>query len=439
MTRRVALANHLVLVGVLCGIIQIISATWLVTWHDTPNASLKIARNILQDGRYEGGYWALLRGPSVQPGRDEPRFFQLPGEALYLAFWFRILPEKMQRYVHVPVTVALVTSVTYVGALLGGPWLGLGTGILASVQPFVILHGPVWDDTFLTAALVWMVAGMLCGALGVCGGRTAPRREYSPWWFFALACGVIVASLTRMQAQVVFLVMAGTALAVPQLRRARVAATVMMLSVALAVVSWGVRNVAVTGEFTMSSSHDGIALLLSNGPHTRKAILCGQVDACAVAESLGEHWRRIAGLKEGEIDSYYRTQAIKYMKAHPVDVLITGAFKLGISLLGIRPEVSLVSLRNVGAIASSLVLYALATWGFYLLKLSLPKQVGSIVGWLFGVIGIVVIGMLIFGPIGIRYRLMLDSIMWIGGAAALVDWCKRRGCCLEEASRESVP
>src|ERR1700754_3823992 len=66
----------------------------------TPNASTSIAHNLSRHGTFEGGWWHRLRGPGASADAGFPKMFHLPGEPLYLAAGFTLLPEVLYRYLH---------------------------------------------------------------------------------------------------------------------------------------------------------------------------------------------------------------------------------------------------------------------------------------------------------------------------------------------------
>src|SRR5262245_6751213 len=90
---RAGLVRTLTLVGVLACGLQTISATLQQRSFETPNTSTETAETLVRSGEY-----AL--GPlSEFPG--SPRAYQLPGEPLYLAAGFLLLPPAAWRYLHV--------------------------------------------------------------------------------------------------------------------------------------------------------------------------------------------------------------------------------------------------------------------------------------------------------------------------------------------------
>jgi hypothetical protein len=131
-----------------CLAVQIVSATVQRRSFETPNSATMIARSMVAKGEFEV---AGLRA------------WQLPAEPLYLAAGLAALPDALWRYLHVPVVVAFVAAITVAATAVGGPAVGLTAGLLATLDPFVVVHGPVWDDVMLAGALEWTAFALLIG------------------------------------------------------------------------------------------------------------------------------------------------------------------------------------------------------------------------------------------------------------------------------------
>src|SRR5262249_51058820 len=153
------------------------------------------------------------------------------------------LPGSAARYLHVPVTTLFVTAIAAVGLLIGGVRLGALAGTFASLDPFVLFHGPVWDDTFLSAALVWTVFALILasarrpGLLGPAG--TAALK--GPPYVLAIALCAAIAAITRLQAQLVLSLVAIAAIVIPSLRPLRRAGLAVLTGVVVALTLWGAR------------------------------------------------------------------------------------------------------------------------------------------------------------------------------------------------------
>ena len=351
----------LVFVALFCGAIQIASATWIVPDFESPNAAAVLARNLVREGRLSvpAGERQLLMS---RERRAEPlRAFLLPGEPLLLAAAFAAFPVPLHRYVHVPVTVLFVTAVCAVAFIVAGRGAAIAAGALASLDPFVVVHGPVWDDTFLAAALEWTCLAAIAYSLA------QPARVGR--WPMGLAVPVLAAAaaLTRFQSQldlaILGLLLMWSAWAGRTSSRRSVPQRVWGLGVALlfgvtaALVGWGARNAAVLGTFLVTTTHEGQVLWQSNHARARESILQWGLTQALVPQLIDPGGSEIA------VDRAMRREALVYLRSHPVDAAQTGLLKVGVSVFGIDFGTRR-QLRNLVAAASSGGVLVLAVVGY---------------------------------------------------------------------------
>ena len=411
--------------AVLCIALQIASATWLVNDFDTPNASTIVARSLVERGRYAVAFGGRLWGPSSPHARDSLRFYVLPGEPLFLATSFKVVPERLHSFIHVPVTALLIAAVAAFAATVGGARLALATAIVASVQPFVVMHGPVWDDTFLAAALQWSALALLAAMLfGKWPQRTIPIGVATAG--AALALGV--AAIVRGDVPLFVALLAIIVWRRPALRALRRPVVYCALASAAALTVWGARNRAVVGSFAIGSSHDGITLWESNGPYTAAAIERGQVMMLSGQPDLMHAlWSNTRDMSEPEANRYFARQAVRYVAAHPVDELLLMARKAFYTLTAIRPELRLMSSRNVVGIVSNVVTFVLAAFGIGSLWQDRERARRS-GPFLLLVMPLVLTGALaiLIGPIGMRYRIALDGVLWLFAGMGVLRIVDRR-------------
>jgi hypothetical protein len=205
----------------------------------------------------------------------------------------------------------------------------------------------------------------------------------------------------------------------PSLRPLRLHGLAILLGVVLAMGAWGWRNAQVCGDFFTGSSHDGITLWESNYPYAAEAVLTYQV-AVLNNEKMLDDFVRTADMTEHDADRYFRDRAVAHIRAHPIAVLRTGGLKTALTLAGIQTGQSWTSWRNLVAMTASALLYALALAGAIHARPGRPwSPTVRLCGVYFGLVTAAVIGMLIIGPYGIRYRLSLEGILWIAAGAAL--------------------
>jgi len=401
-----------------CLALQLWAARFVVVAFDTPNASTAIARNLAATGGYactacEG----VLHGSGAYARNTPLLMFQLPGEPLFIAACLRYIPAGGLRYIHVPFTVLLVFAAAYVALKLYGPVVAALTGFVAALQPFVLLHGPVWDDTFFGAALEWSVFALLLAALDdKRGGPVLWRRPLRVTLIAALAG---YASITRSSSQLLLLAVAAAIFIVKPLRSIRLEAFGAIAGMALALGAWGYRNYGVLGQFTFGSSHDGITLWESVYPSAREAILTrGQTERLN-EDRMQDDFARTSAMNEVEANRYFVNRAVRYMIAKPADVIHTGLVKIPLALLGLELREPVSSTRNLVGSLSSSVLILLAACGAFAVRLRAERPQRLL--WRCVAVSCLLTyaGLTFIGGIGLRYRISLEPVFWILAAACL--------------------
>ncbi|HZQ91257.1 MAG TPA: hypothetical protein VFA60_05640 [Terriglobales bacterium] len=402
-----------IVLALLTLVLQAVSATWVVHSFESPNGTTLLARTWLRRGEYGLFSWQRLVGWSHVASRVEPlRMFHLPGAAVYQLAVFETLPEPFHRYQQLPITLLFVLAVFRVATLAGGTRAGAAAGFLAACYPFMVVHGPVWDDAMLGAALEWAALAMIVSAI-------MERSESRPWWraaTLALLCGY--AALVRAESQVT---MAATAVTLILAKRVRLRreGMAMLLGVAIAVFAWGERNRSLTGSFFTGTSHDGITLYESNYDHAMEALLTrGQVEVLNETYMQAEFTHAATLGNELEMDRYFRQLGVEQIRSHPVRTLRWGVVKLAVTLTGVGPQFSLVSLKNLVALGSSLALYALAMAGYFGMRRGPAWREALMPGLFLAVALPTVVGALI-GPAGFRYQMPLLGMWFVMGGAGL--------------------
>lgn len=413
-TRRV-----LALVALTVLVTQFCAATWLTPVFGTPNASTAIAERLVATGAYEAFAWP--RTATTPDGTEAPlRAYLLPAEPLYLAAAFRWLPSTLWPYLHLPVVLVFVLAIAATGVAVGGARLGLTAGLLAALDPFVLYHGPVWDDVFLASAVEWSVLACLCWAAT---DRACCASLTRPGWLVLLGLAAAVAALARAPAQFVIAGMAMLALVHPRLRALRPIGVVLLTGVVVAVLAWGARNHVVLGEFFVGTSHDGITLLESTSPAARASILATGTAEGFASRALAEHYAAIRPMSELEANRYLQRAAWRQMADAPLATMITAGVKLIVSVSGVDFGRPLIHPRNLAAAGFSLTLTALAVAGLPRLRGRGAARPAVLFGWSAAAMAAVTLAMLALGPVGIRYRLTLTGVAYL---AASAWWSMRR-------------
>jgi hypothetical protein len=396
-------------VAAVCLLLQIASATVRSDGFETPNTATWIARTLVDRGEFAAG---------------DRRAYHLPAEPLYLAAGFALLPAGAWRYLHVPVVVLLVASIAAVAVTVGGPSLGWAAGLIAAVDPFILVHGPVWDDAFLAAALEWSLFAILIGLAAKSAAHPVPG--------FAVAALLVMsalAALTRTQAQLTVGVLAMSFLVVPRLKSLRRAGAAMLVGLTIALAAWGVRNARVLGTFEIGSTRDGKALFESNCAYTRQGIReLGGVGHftldCAPAQVA-----HAFSLNEVESDRALQRYAVEYIATHPFDVAATAAFKTAVSVTGYDFLAPAFSARNLVASGVALVLLGAGLPGLVRLGATVTsserrpagsRRLRDVALLCAATVVAFTLLMLAIGPTGLRYRISLAGLFHIGFAAAIL-------------------
>jgi hypothetical protein len=408
----------------LCLALQLVSATFFVSDFSSPNAATVIATALVQRGEFAVHAWP--RAARTPAGDEEPlRAYHLPAEPLLLAAGFRVLPAALTRYLHVPVTVLLVTALAFVAFRIAGPAIGITAGVVASLDPFILWHGPVWDDAFLAAGLEWTVFALLVMiARDAPGGSGAGVRAIATAALIVMTTGL--AALTRSASQVVLGLAGAGLLVLPAFRPLRAAGAAMLVGVALALAAWGGRNFAVLGEFQVGSSHDGITLFESNYATARPSLLrTGTVDRYEL-ETLAPLFAAVATMSEFDANRYFMREAIGYVRGHPGDVIATAGVKSAMTLTGVNPARPLPASRNLVAAATSLTILVAGVLGWRLLAGDAVRPDARLVLFLGLVVTMVTCVGMLAGPAGLRYRLSATPFLHLGAAAVIVRALSRR-------------
>lgn len=427
-------------VGALALVLQLASATWWLKPYVMPNAAFVIASNLAASGRYEGGSWVRLKG--IERPTDPPlRSYHLPGEPLYLAAGLALHRPALFTYWHVPVAVALVVATAAMALALFGPAAALAAGTIAALDPLMVVHGPVYDDTFLAAALLWIVAAIAIGRWTHRGSdRPGTRRLGEAGTTIVLAAVSAWAAVTRTETS---LALAGAALCcclLPALRPLRRVGLAMALGVALGLGAWGARNAVVQHHLLLGSTHDGVTLWESTEPEAGRALALGQVDALSTDPAVvGAVWRQTIDQDEATANRIFTRAALQDIAADPVRVAAFGARKVALSFIGLRPELSRSAARNVVSIGTTVLLVLAAAVGLARMRGRRDAD-RRVAGGAAMLLGLEILAVLMLGPVGLRYWIAWRPVLWIlAGCGAAWAWLPhdRRG--MQEGDARVAP
>lgn len=349
-------------------------------------------------GRLELTDWSRLKG-ETRPSDPPLRAFELPGEPLWVAAGTRT-GINVWDYWNVPVAALLIVSVAAVALALGGPALALIAGLVAAIDPVTLLHASNRDDAVLGSALLWAVFAIVA-------------LRWRGLGDVALFVAAGAAAITRLEAVLMIVPLLA-------LRPVRRAATIAVAGVVVALSAWGIRNQLVLGHFMVGSSHDGITLWESNGPFALESLSLGQVDIVSLNKTImAPIFAQTKDLDEVDADAFFRREAVRYMRAHPLDVARTAAAKIAVSIASVHPNLPLTAPRNLVAMLENALLLVLA--GLGLARFARSPMVIVLAGMC-----LITLALLAFGPAGMRYWLTLRGALWILAAVSISGRLIRR-------------
>jgi hypothetical protein len=336
------------------------------------------------------------------------RAFQLPGEPLYLAAGFLVVPPSLQRFLHVPVTALLIVAIAAVAGIVAGSKAAFVAGVIASLEPFMLVHGPVWDDTFLAAALEWTLIALAARELRrsqIEGER--PRPSHLKWIAVLLLAGW--AALTRLEALAAVGALAIALLGWRALRPLRPLGLPMLAGVVAATAVWGIRNWVVIGAFVIGSTHDGQTLYQSTYARARESIVKTGVTATLLELHVPP------GTGEVDEDRLYARAGWAEIISRPAGFLETAAVKLFVSFSGFDFARPTASLRNVAALTSNIVLLSMGFVGLVRWRARRKGQPHErLLSVAFVVFASVTLAGLALGPAGLRYRIAFAGFLYLG-------------------------
>jgi tetratricopeptide (TPR) repeat protein len=290
--------------------------------HDAPFFDLRIGdaeAYHLWARRIAGGDWL-----------GEGVFYQAPLYPYFLAVIYRILGDGIAavRLIQAVIGAASCTMLAAAGISLFGRYGAIGGLGLAIYPPAIFLDGLVEKSslvTFFTAALLALLAvpathftSRRCLGVGLILGLLALTREN------ALILGVPV-----------FLwIVAGP---FPGPWRARLArGLVFVAGCALMLFPVGVRNLALGGEFHLTTSQLGANFYIGNhagADGTYQALVVGHGSAADEREDATRLAERAIGrtLSPGEVSRFWINRSLEYIRSQPLDWLKLTGRKLALT------------------------------------------------------------------------------------------------------------
>jgi 4-amino-4-deoxy-L-arabinose transferase-like glycosyltransferase len=335
---------------------------------------------VLRDPHYwETGYQAYsgmaecyLRTGTVCLGDPESGggyyAFRPPLYPLFIAAVWRLSHHSADAFVVCEaflstLTVALVYWVT---ARLARPPAALLSALIYAFYPYSFYHDTQVQENVLYNAL--SLAGAACFVVAL------DRKDGRLFFLAGVVSGA--AALTRMShtAPILFLVGALLLAFRQQPRQACRWAVAFVLGTLVLLGPWVIRNKLVAGHFALTSE-TGFALARAHNDYTFQYYpYRANIDVSwrAFHDNMDEDRRQVLyRLADDEFASgeWYRQQALDYIRAHPLETILHGFYKVAVNFLGIFSPLS-GWLKNVS--------YTISYWFLTLLALrGLPRVRGT--------------------------------------------------------------
>ncbi len=209
----------------------------------------------------------------------ELKFFHSPGHPLLLAFFFKLLPASLERLIHVPIAAGFIVAVALVlQAWMRDLRIALLASLIVGLNPFYIIHGPVFDDTFLGATQEWLLLVMIIGLARKQQATSSPAGSSNRHLATIVVLSLMLAwsawmAVTRSSSVAVFGLIALAVHLFASLRPFRMPMRLVVLGMMIGLGCWGVRNKLIVGQFALGTSHDGITLWESNYPQAAFSLI----------------------------------------------------------------------------------------------------------------------------------------------------------------------
>jgi tetratricopeptide (TPR) repeat protein len=301
----------------------------------------------LDSGVYARLAWRIAKGDFLLRGEGPVPFFVSPLYAYFLAATGVSFP--VARVVQVLLGTVAVALVFLTARRLFGERAALPAGVLLALTGVVTFHEVLILqaalDPFLTALFLFLLArGLSAGSFSSKVNGTGTREGASPRWGAWVAAGAAggLLSLNRPNALICVVAVAAVLLLFTfkedSLRTVGIAAA-FVGGAAVAIAPFTLRNLLVSRELVLISSHGGLNFLVGNGPGANgvyRALpgitpdIGGQArDAKKVAEAAEGR-----ALSTREISLHFTREALRWIGANPGPAASLFLRKIRLSLSG---------------------------------------------------------------------------------------------------------
>ncbi len=291
-------------------------------------------RAFLIEGDAEG-YWELAN--KIVAGEDyaihdPPRYaLRMPGFPAVLAVSILLFGQSMfaARLLMAVLGTCCCWLVYCLGRDVKDSRTGLIAGGFASILPVFVGFSVTLlsETTFALTMLLSLLAGNRLYISLVAESRSVSRTDAikssrSKAFFFAVATGVAIAAGCYVKPSWLLaapIVATLLVLCSRQKLQALTSGVIVIATMLLCLLPWGIRNQQMTGHFTFTTFWMGASLYDGLNPDAKGDSDMRFFDKDQLALHMSEY----------EVDQHYKKAALKFVKEHPVQTLKLGLIKLG--------------------------------------------------------------------------------------------------------------
>lgn len=257
-------------------------------------------------------------------------FYQAPLYPYFLAAVYRILNDSVAtvRVIQALLGACSCILLSFAGIQIFGRRGAIAGILLAIYAPAIFLDGLIEKSslaTFLTAALLALLSAR------------AERMTLRRWFGAGITLGLL--SLTRENALLLIVpillwILVGP---FPGPRRARFAPSILLVAgCSLILLVVGLRNLAVGGEFHLTTSQFGPNFYIGNhagATGSYESLVAGHGNVAVEREDATRLAERAAGhrLSPGEVSDFWTSRSLQYIRSQPVSWLKLMVHKLALT------------------------------------------------------------------------------------------------------------
>jgi len=301
--------QHIAAFAVLCGIAFLIRWSYIHTVPDAIYSDMRDHDMLAMNLANGQGYVIVYSGEMTPLNGETLRAHRAPGYPVFLAVIYRGFGlENRHRHVYIVQAVlgALTVGLTY---WLGCQWFSTPVGIVAAIclLPFYFFDALLLSETLYTAVLT-----LLIGFLSFLRNNLFRPLRYvvvlNLGYGILLGLGALIKPITMLMIPVVLLTYA-LAKGNRPWQQIGIICVTLVISVALTIALWTVRNYYVFGKFVPISTNGGEVFVWANSDGDWASLV--HLYEEAVAQNLDEVER----------DHFFYRKGIEWLTAHPIEAL----------------------------------------------------------------------------------------------------------------------